>query len=87
MMIFLHGIVTMGFIVAGLFFVRFWRRTRDGLFCAFALAFWLLALNQALVALPGSPHEDQSWEFLPRLGAFALLIMAILIKNFDHKRS
>lgn len=82
-MAFLHGMVTMGFIIAGLFFLRFWRRTKDGLFVAFALAFWLLALNQAFLGLAGDANPNQSWEFLPSLGAFGLLILAILIKNFS----
>lgn len=82
MMPFLHGMVTMGFIIAGLFFVRFWRRTKDGLFVVFALAFWLLALNQAFLGIAGDANSNESWEFLPSLGAFGLLILAILIKNF-----
>jgi hypothetical protein len=82
MMVFLHGMVTMGFIIAGLFFLRFWRRTKDGLFGVFALAFWLLALNQVFLAFAGSEDPKLSWEFLPSLGAFGLLILAILIKNF-----
>jgi hypothetical protein len=77
---FFHGMVTMGFIIAGLFFLRFWRRTRDGLFVAFALAFWLLALNQVFLGFSGG-NPEESWEFLPNLGAFGLLILAILIKN------
>jgi hypothetical protein len=28
---FLSGALTMGFLIAGLFFLRFWKRTRDGL--------------------------------------------------------
>ena len=82
MMAFFHGMVTMGFIIAGLFFLRFWRRTKDGLFVAFALAFWLLALNQVFLGFSGGANSDQSWEFLPNLGAFGLLILAILLKNF-----
>lgn len=82
MMPFLHGMVTMGFIIAGLFFLRFWRRTKDRLFGVFALAFWLLALNQAFLGFAGDANANQSWEFLPSLGAFGLLILAILIKNF-----
>ena len=42
---FLSGAVTMGFVIAGLFFLRFWKRTREGLFIAFAFAFWLLGLD------------------------------------------
>ena len=81
---FFHGMVTMGFIIAGLFFLRFWRRTADGLFVVFAFAFWLLALKEALISIPGSSEPNQSWVFLPSLGAFGLLILAILIKNFDR---
>ena len=81
MMPFLHGMVTMGFIIAGLFFLRFWRRTKDRLFVVFALAFWLLALNQAFLGIAGDANSNESWEFLPSLGAFGLLIFAILIKN------
>jgi len=84
MILFFHGMVTMGFIIAGVFFVRFWRRTKDGLFLVFAFAFWLLALNQALITNPASANPARSWEFLPSLGAFGLLITAILIKNFDR---
>ena len=40
---FLSGAVTFGFFVAALFFLRFWRTTRDELFIAFAVAFALLA--------------------------------------------
>jgi hypothetical protein len=29
---FLSGAVTMGFVIAGLFFLRFWKRTRERLF-------------------------------------------------------
>jgi hypothetical protein len=78
---FVSGLITMGFIVAGLFFLRFWTRTRDGLFGAFALAFWLLAANQGIVAFLAIPREEQSWIYLLRLAAFCLIIAAILFKN------
>ncbi len=81
---FFHGMITMGFLVASLFFARFWRRTADGLFGVFAFAFLLLALNQALLSLPGGAGTDESWAFLPNLGAFGLLIVAILLKNLSR---
>ena len=81
MMAFLHGMATMGFIIAGLFFLRFWWRTHDRLFVVLALAFWLLALGQVFLGVSGA-YPDESWEFLPNLGAFSLLILAILMKNF-----
>jgi hypothetical protein len=78
---FLSGAVTFGFLVAGLFFLRFWKRTRDGLFLAFALAFWLLGLNQGLIALTDIPVEERSWLYLLRLAAFGLILVSIWMKN------
>ena len=78
---FLSGMITMGFVVAGLFFLRFWARTRDPLFIVFGVAFWLLALNQGLVVLAGVPREEQSWIYVLRLAAFTLIIVAIVWKN------
>jgi hypothetical protein len=78
---FLSGALTMGFLVAGLFFLRFWKRTRDGLFIAFALAFTLLGLTQALLALSNIPVEERSWLYLLRLTAFALILVSIWLKN------
>lgn len=78
---FISGAVAAGFLVSGLFFLRFWRRTGDGLFISFALAFWLLGLGQALVALTDIPVEERSWIYLIRLAAFLLILLAIFRKN------
>lgn len=83
---FINGALTMGFAVAGFFFLRFWARTRDGLFIAFALAFWLLALNAGLVILLGQPREELSFVYLLRLAAFLLIIVAILRKNMGARK-
>jgi len=79
--LFLSGAVTMGYAVASLFFLRFWRRTRDRLFLAFAAAFFLLVLNSALLAVADVPVEHRSPLFLLRLAAFALIIGAIIQKS------
>jgi uncharacterized membrane protein len=79
--VFLSGAVTMGFAIAGVFFLRFWRRTRDTLFLAFAAAFALLGLNQALLALAYVPAEERSLLYLLRLLAFAIIIGAIVRKS------
>lgn len=78
---FLAGAVTFGFALAALFFLRFWRRTQDGLFLSFAAAFLLLAVGQGLLALARIPVEERSWVYLFRLAAFALILTAILAKN------
>lgn len=78
---FLAGAVAFGFLVCALFFLRFWKRTRDGLFLAFALAFGLLGVAQAILALANIPTEERGSIFLIRLAAFALILVAILRKN------
>ncbi|MCP8937150.1 DUF5985 family protein [Alsobacter sp. SYSU M60028] len=84
---FISGLTTMGFATAGLFFLRFWTRTRDGLFAAFALSFWLLAANQALSSYLNGQREEHTWIFLIRLAAYSLIILAVVGKNWSfHKR-
>jgi hypothetical protein len=78
---FLSGSITFGFLVACLFFLRFWRRTHDGLFLAFAVAFALLGLGQAVQALANIPQEERSYIFLIRLAAFTIILIAIVRKN------
>lgn len=78
---FLSGAITMGFLVCALFFLRFWKRTEDGLFLTFAVAFGLLGGAQALLALGAVSQEERSWLFVPRLIAFALIAFAIIRKN------
>ena len=78
---FLGGMITTGFLVAALFFLRFWWRTRDVLFATFGAAFLLLAINQAVVSMALLPREDQPYAYLLRLVAFSLLIIAIVRKN------
>lgn len=78
---FLSGAVTILFALAGLFFLRSWKRTGDRLFISFGLAFWLLSLQQALLSLAGIPVEERSWTYLLRVAAFALIIGSIWRKN------
>jgi hypothetical protein len=81
---FLSGAVTMGFAFAALFFLRFWRDTRDGLFLSFAIAFLLMGVGQALLALGGIPVEERSWVYLIRLAAFVLILVAVVRKNWGR---
>lgn len=78
---FLSGMATLGFLVSGLFFLRFWKRTGDTLFLAFAIAFGLLAVGQAVTTLANTYLDDSSVTYLIRLAAFALIIVAIWRKN------
>ena len=83
---FLAGAVTLGFFVAAAFFLRFWRRTHDRLFLAFAAAFVLLAVNQALAALLGAGDELTPYTYLLRVLGFVLILYAIIDKNLSSNR-
>lgn len=75
------GAIVMGYAVAGLFFLRFWRETGDRLFAIFCAAFWLLGLQRiALAALPLAPAEATPL-YVVRLLAFVLILWAIIDKN------
>lgn len=78
---FLGGAIVMGYAVAALLFLKFWRRTREGLFLAFAGAFLLLAVTQALLTLAGIPTEERSFLYLLRLAAFLLILGALWWQN------
>lgn len=82
---FFAGLIAAGFLVCALFFLRFWKRTQDALFMAFAIAFSLLALQQFLGTLLGLPEEERSWIYLLRLAAFSIVIIAILGKNLQKR--
>lgn len=75
------GMTSGGFLVVGLLFLKFWRRTHDDLFLAFAAAFALLAIGAAVPIFAHIPSENRSGVFLLRLAAFLLIIWAILRKN------
>lgn len=78
---FLSGGVALGFFVCSLFFLRFWKRTREELFLAFSLTFALLGAGQTAVALSSIPVEEKGALYLIRLTAFLLILFAIYRKN------
>lgn len=78
---FLSGAVAMGFAACALFFLRFWKRTREQLFLAFAVAFLLLGAGQTILALANIPTEERGSIYLLRLLAFLLILVAIYRKN------
>jgi hypothetical protein len=78
---FLSGAVALGFAACALFFLRFWRRTREELFLAFAVAFLLLGAGQTILALASIPTEERGSIYLLRLIAFLLILLAIYRKN------
>ncbi|HEX6177547.1 MAG TPA: DUF5985 family protein [Thermoanaerobaculia bacterium] len=75
----ISGALSAAYVVAGLFFLKFWSASRDRLFGLFAAAFFLLAIQR--VILPFMDPSQATLVYLIRLVAFILIIVAIVDKN------
>ena len=76
----------LGMGLVGLFFLRYWKSTRDRLFLILAVSFWLLAANR-FALLFSADGEDRSWFYAVRLGAFVLILVGVWLKNRDPARA
>lgn len=82
---FLLGVVATASVTAGIFFLRFWRDTKDSLFLAFAIAFIVEGLNRSAMLFLSQPNEGSTWIYLVRLLAFVLILAGIVHKNRSAK--
>lgn len=89
---FFTGITCATFFFAGVFFLKFWRASRDPFFRYFCIACWLLSIERIVTlqyspALPNQPAEMPGVTFyLFRLSAFVLIFVAVLQKNKKSQR-
>jgi hypothetical protein len=81
---FLAGAVTFAYLIAAGFFLRYWRKTDDRLFLAFAAAFVLFALNQFLSAALVVISEPNSLIYVLRVLGFVMIIAAVVDKNLQR---
>ena len=68
-------------VVAAAFFLRFWGRTRDSLFLAFAAGFALLAAHWLALGVMNPASETRHYLYVLRFAAFALFIVGVIVKN------
>lgn len=78
---FLLGVIATSSLAAGVFFLRFWRDTRDSLFLAFAIAFIIEGLNRATRLCSDHPNEGNPWVYIVRCFAFLIILAGIVRKN------
>ena len=77
----LLGAIAMASLVAGMFFLRFWRDTGDRLFLYFAISFLVEGVNRAALGLSGNPNEGRPFFYFVRFLSFLLILIAIAQKN------
>ena len=83
----LYGAIVLACAVASLFFLRFWRETRDRLFALFSAAFVVFGGHWLALALTDQQHQHRPFLYLMRLVAFLLIILAIIDKNRRPQRN
>jgi len=77
----LTGAIAVGWLLAGLFFFRFWWHTRDRFFLWFALSFWLEAANRVALGLWTGASEHSPFLYGVRVIAYGLILLAVWQKN------
>jgi len=77
----LTGAIAVGWLIAGLFFFRFWRHTRDRFFLWFALSFWIEAGNRVALGVWAGATEHTPTLYGLRVIAYGLILLAIWQKN------
>lgn len=86
MLDFMTGAIAMASFVAGLVFLRFFRRTRDRIFLFFLAAFWLDAAGRVLETALRLSDENDALAYVIRLVAYGLILLGVLDKNLPRRR-
>jgi hypothetical protein len=75
---FLTGVIAATSFVASLFFLKFWRGTKDSFFLFFAAFFLVETINRVAFLFLDSPSDGP---YVVRLLGFLLILIAIVRKN------
>lgn len=78
---FLLGYIAAASGTVALYFLRFWKETRDFLFAAFAVFFVVQGGTRAFTLSIPNPNLADMWVYALRLLALLLVVAAILRKN------
>jgi hypothetical protein len=78
---FLLGAIAMGDLIAGLFFLRYWKVTEDRFFLYFAASFGIAAITRVLLLHTVPSSESEPLVYSLRLLSYAVILGGILDKN------
>ena len=74
------GTAVAAFVIA-LYFIRYWRHTRDPLVFMFSAGFLTFAISRLILAFLDEDDEGRVFIYGLRLVAFILILVAIIDKN------
>jgi uncharacterized protein DUF5985 len=83
----LLGAVIMGDVIAGLFFVRFWKMTGDRFFLFFAASFATVAVSRVVIDEDVPPFGYEPLGYMIRIASYLFIIAGILYKNTRARTS
>jgi len=72
-------------LVSALFFLRFWRSSRDKFFLWFAISFGVEGLNRMAMAVTRQANEDTPVHYVVRLVSYLVILYAIVEKNYFRR--
>ena len=78
---FVWGVLAMGCLVVAVYFLHYWRSSRERLFMFFSAAFALMAVQWTLSALTGTDESQHSYLLILRILAFLSIIAGVMDKN------
>ena len=78
---FLEGATMLASFAVAVFFLRYWRDTRDRLFGVFAAAFALFGATRIALFALDADSEARTWAYALRALTFLMIIGAIVDKN------
>ena len=81
----LLGAISMASLAAALFFLRFWKDTKDRFFLFFSISFFVEGLNRFALAMTSDPNEGRPFFYFVRFLSFLLILIAIADKNWSKK--
>lgn len=82
---FLSGAICLAYIVVGMFFLKFWGKTRDTFFLCFSAAFFIFAVVRITLSAISQESELRWFLYLGRALAVLLIVVAIVQKNRPKK--
>ena len=78
---FVLGAIALASFAVALFFLQYWRSTRDRFFLLLSAAFLIEAVNRVHMGLVPSSSETEPLNYGVRLLAYSLILLAIWDKN------
>jgi hypothetical protein len=78
---FLLGALVMGDVVLALFFLHYWRVTRDRFFLFFSWSFVFASVSRLVLAGHLGNDESEPLVYFIRLLSYAIILVAIIDKN------